>query len=113
MMRAQKKTVTWTQVRAKVSQLDRALLIDLVRDLYAAHKENRTFLHSRFAMEDDSLEAYKTTIARWMWPDPFSRQSVARQGQTGNLGLQTCGGECSRARRFDGLLLRARSRFLR
>jgi hypothetical protein len=49
--------------------------VDLLRDLYAALQENRTFLHSRFGLGENSLEPYKDTIGRWMWPDPLSRDN--------------------------------------
>lgn len=49
--------------------------MDLLRDLYAANQENRTFLHSRFGLGENSVGPYKDTISRWMWPDPFSRDS--------------------------------------
>jgi len=31
----------------------------LIQDLYAAHKENRTFLHARFGVGSNALQPYK------------------------------------------------------
>lgn len=53
--------------------LDRGSLLDLIHDLYDAHQDNRTFLHTRCELAGNSLEPYKGVVGRWMWPDPFSR----------------------------------------
>jgi hypothetical protein len=51
--------------------------------LFAAHKENQTFLQARFGLAEDVLEPYKKTIDRWLWPDMFRRQdsSVSQAGR--------------------------------
>ena len=81
--RQPKSLPTWTDVKAKLADFDRAALLDLIHDLYAAHKENQLFLHARFGLEKDVLEPYKETIDRWLWPDVFRHQdtSVARAKQ--------------------------------
>ena len=73
----------WTHVRAKLASFDRARLLGLVQDLYAAHPDNRTFLHTRFGLGENILEPYKQTIDRWLWPDAFRKQdtSVAKAKQ--------------------------------
>jgi len=71
------KNPTWTLVKAKLSTFDRADLLGLVRDLYAADKENRTFLHARFGLGEDVLEPYKQTIERWLWPDVIRNQNTS------------------------------------
>ena len=50
------KTPTWTDLKAKLKDFDRAGLIGLVQDLYAANKDNQLFLHARFGLLDDALE---------------------------------------------------------
>jgi hypothetical protein len=65
-----KSEPTWTQVKAKLSAFDRPGLVALIQDLYTAHKENRTFLHTRFSLGEDVLEPYKQTIQRSISPDP-------------------------------------------
>lgn len=74
------KTPTWSDVKAKLADFDRAGLIGLVQGLYAASKDNQLFLHSRFGLGGNVLEPYKAVIDRWLWPDPFKKQntSVAR-----------------------------------
>ncbi|MFO0451567.1 MAG: hypothetical protein ACK52I_23400 [Pseudomonadota bacterium] len=71
------KNPTWTLVKAKLATFDRADLLGLVRDLYAADKENRTFLHARFGLGEDVLEPYKQTIERWLWPDVIRNQNTS------------------------------------
>jgi hypothetical protein len=78
MTRQQSKSQpTWTDVKAKLAAFDRPALLDLVHDLYAAHKDNQAFLHARFGLGEDALEPYKETLARWLWPDPFRNQDTS------------------------------------
>src|SRR6202140_1208833 len=81
--RQSKSQPKWTDVKAKLASFDRAGLLGLVQDLYAAHPDNRTFLHTRFGLGEDVLEPYKQTIDRWLWPDAFRKQdtSVAKAKQ--------------------------------
>src|SRR6201993_3816202 len=74
---------TWTDVKAKLASLDRIGLMGLIQDLYAAHKDNQTFLHTRFGLGGDVLKPYKETLDRWLWPDVFRNQdtSVAKAKQ--------------------------------
>ena len=55
----------------------------LVQDLYAAHKDNQTFLHTRFGLGEDVLKPYKETLDRWLWPNVLRNQdtSVAKAKQ--------------------------------
>ena len=68
---------TWTDVKAKLASLDRIGLVGLIQDLYAAHKDNQTFLHTRFALGEDVLRPYKETLDRWLWPDVLRNQDVS------------------------------------
>ncbi|KJK21270.1 hypothetical protein UB46_27915 [Burkholderiaceae bacterium 16] len=79
-MATQKTTTTWIDVRTKLAELDRAGLLSLVQDMYAASKDNQALLHARFGLGGDVLKPYKTVIARWIYPDLFKNQptSVAK-----------------------------------
>jgi hypothetical protein len=79
-MATKKPANTWSDVKAKLADFDRAGLIGLVQDLYAASKDNQAFLHARFALGNEVLMPYKAKIDRWLWPDVFKNQdtSVAR-----------------------------------
>lgn len=72
-----KTTPTWSDVKARLADFDRAGLIGLVQDLYAASKDNQAFLHARFGLGDDVLKPYKATIDRWLWPDFFKKQDTS------------------------------------
>jgi tetratricopeptide (TPR) repeat protein len=75
--RQSKSTPTWANVKAKLAGFDRTALMSLVQNLYAAHKENRAFLHARLGLGDEALQPYKKTIDRWLWPDVFRRQETS------------------------------------
>jgi hypothetical protein len=75
--RKPKSQPTWTDVKAKLADFDRAALLGLIQSLYAANKENQMFLHSRFGLGEDVLEPYKETIDRWLSPDVFRRQDTS------------------------------------
>jgi hypothetical protein len=67
----------WTDVKTKLANFDQAALLGLIQSLYAAHKENQTFLHSRFGLGEDVLEPYKKIINRWLWPDVLRNQDTS------------------------------------
>ena len=67
----------WTDVKAKLAGLDRIGLVGLIQDLYAADKDNQTFLHTRFGLGGDVLRPYKETLNRWLWPDVLRNQDVS------------------------------------
>src|SRR5438034_11318274 len=75
--RKSKSQPTWTDVKAKLADFDRPALLGLIQSLYAAHKDDQTFLHARFGLAEDVLEPYKKTIDRWLWPDVFRRQDTS------------------------------------
>lgn len=60
---------TWVDVKTRLADFDRAGLLGLVQDLYAASEDNQVFLHTRLGLADDPLKPYKITIERWLWPD--------------------------------------------
>lgn len=78
-----KSKPTWTDVKGRLAGFDQKGLLDLLRELYAANKENQTFLHARFGLGEDVLQPYKEAIHRWLWPDVFRHQdtSVAKAKQ--------------------------------
>ena len=74
---------SWIDVKAKLASFDRLGLLGLIQDLYAAHKDNQTFLHARFGLGADALKPYKETLDRWLWPDVLRNQdtSVAKASE--------------------------------
>jgi hypothetical protein len=75
--RQSKSQPSWTDVKDQLAAFDRAALLDLLHQLYSAHKDNQAFLHARFGLGEDVLEPYKRTIDRWLWPDPFRNQDTS------------------------------------
>ncbi len=72
-----KTTPSWSAVKTRLADFDRAGLLGLVQDLYAASKDNKAFLHARFGLGDDPLEPYEATIDRWLWPNVFKNQDTS------------------------------------
>jgi hypothetical protein len=72
-----KSQPTWADVKAKLAPFDRTQLLGLVHDLYAAHKDNRVFLHARLGLGEDVLKPYKQTIDRWLCPDVYRNQNTS------------------------------------
>jgi hypothetical protein len=68
---------TWSDVKKKLTDFDRAGLFGIIQDLYAASKSNQTFLHARFGLGGDVLAPYKAIIDRWLWPDPIKNQDTS------------------------------------
>lgn len=76
-MATKKSVPSWSEVKTRLAEFDRAGLIGLVQDLYAASKDNQAFLHARFALGGDVLKPYKATLDRWLWPDVFKNQDTS------------------------------------
>lgn len=74
---AKKKKPTWNDLKRTIGGLNRDALLGLVHDLYAASKENKAFLHTRFGLGDDVFEPYKATISRWVCPDVMRNQDYS------------------------------------
>src|SRR3954453_20348383 len=68
---------SWSDVKARLAEFDRAGLLGLVQDLYAASKDNQAFLHTRFGLGGDVLDPYKAAIDRWLWPNVYRNQNFA------------------------------------
>jgi hypothetical protein len=76
-MTVQKNTASWSDVKAKLVDFDRAGLLGLIQDLYAANKDNQAFLHARLGLGENPLKPYKQTIDHWLWPDMFKNQDTS------------------------------------
>ena len=70
----------WRDVKGALVDFERAGLLALVQDMYAASKDNQVFLHARFGLGEDALEPYRVVIERWLCPDVYKNQdySVAK-----------------------------------
>src|SRR3954470_7048992 len=72
-----KDAPSWSDVKARLAEFDRAGLLGLVQDLYAASKDNQAFLHTRFGLGGDVLDPYKAVIDRWLWPNVYRNQNFS------------------------------------
>jgi len=73
---------SWSDIKSKLSDFDRVGLLGLVHDLYAASKDNQTFLHARFGLGDDVCNGQlkpDTFLSRFLieFPLKFQRGLVA------------------------------------
>lgn len=75
-MATKKNPPGWSEVKASLKNIDHAGLMSLLHDLYAASKDNQTFLHARLALGADVLTPYKAVIAQWLNP-PDSRKPLS------------------------------------
>ena len=76
-MATKKSTPSWRDVKTKLVDFDRAGLLGLLQDLYAANKDNQAFLHARLSLGDDVLKPYKLIIDRWLWPNVLQQQDTS------------------------------------
>jgi hypothetical protein len=77
MTKKDKSAPTWSDVKAKLRDFDRARFLGLVQDLYTASTDNQNFLHTRFGLGCDVLKPNKTIIERWLWPDVYKNQKYS------------------------------------
>lgn len=76
-MATKKKTLSWSDVKTKLADHDRAALVGLVQDLYTVNKDNQAFLHARLALGGGVLQPYKDILQRWLSPDTEKNQGVS------------------------------------
>ena len=62
-MATKTSTLSWSNVKTKPLDFDRAGLLRLRQDLYTANKDNQAFLQACLSLGDDVLKPYKATIA--------------------------------------------------
>jgi len=89
-----KTAASWSSVKAGLRDFDRAALLGVLQDLYAASKDNKAFLHARLNQGGNPLVPYKTAISRWICPDAFSNQPVSvAKAKKAIAFLNSCGME--------------------
>lgn len=71
-----KSKPTWSDIKSKLVEFDRAGFQQLVSDLYALNKENQAFMHARFSLGANALDDYKKRIRSALAPD-ISRRNVS------------------------------------
>lgn len=76
-MATKKSNPTWSEVKNRLAEFDRAGLLALVHDLYAASRSNKVFLHARLGVGDSPLQPYKDIISRWICPDVLRNEDIS------------------------------------
>ena len=68
---SKQKSLTWSQVKTKLSDASQQQLLDIIRDLYNLNPDNKVFLSSHLQVGDprDLLEPYRRRIRREFNPD--------------------------------------------
>ena len=69
MSKKKSKKLSWIDVKKSIGSFDRSQLINLVKDFYQLSESNKTFLHARCLVGDDSLKRYKKVILHALYPD--------------------------------------------
>ena len=108
--RPRRTSPVWSDVKGKLAAFDRAGLVGLVQDLYAASEANRTFLHAQFGLGADLLAPYKCddrTLALAQCSQEPGCVGIRRQ--EGHLGFQKGRRPTRGTGGADGVLLRTRS----
>ncbi len=67
---------TWTDVKGKIGEFDRAGLTQLIADHYAFQKDNQSFLHARFSLGPSPLDDYKMRMAAALAPDVYRKRNA-------------------------------------
>jgi hypothetical protein len=73
----QKRSTQWSDVKAKLAELDHKQLLAVIRDLYDSGAANRRFLHARCLPSGATIEEYRQRVADAIYPDPFSRRRIS------------------------------------
>jgi hypothetical protein len=71
----QKSKPSWSDIKSKLADFDRAGFQQLVSDLYALSKDNQASMHARFALTANALDDYKKRISLALAPD-ISRRNA-------------------------------------
>ncbi len=76
-LRKSGKNPGWSDLKPSLAGLDRNGLLKLIQDLYAASRDNQSFLHARFGLGEDVTGPFKATISRWVCPDVIRNQNIS------------------------------------
>ena len=76
-LRKSVKNPGWRDLKPILAELDRNGLLTLIQDLYAASRDNKSFLNTRFGLVADVTSPFKATISRWVCPDVTRNQNIS------------------------------------
>ena len=76
-LRKSVKNPGWRDLKPILAELDCNGLLTLIQDLYAANRDNKSFLNTRFGLVADVTSPFKATISRWVCPDVTRNQNIS------------------------------------
>jgi hypothetical protein len=86
-----KKTApTWSDVKGKLTEFDRAGLLGVVQDLYAISKDNQAFLH---ALVRDGVRSVAARLQMTRSPSPVARPTLTTFLDKRALAHKNIGGD--------------------
>lgn len=71
-----KSSPTWTDLKAKLAELDQKQLIQHIGDLYRLSRDNQEFLNARFGFLEDPLAPFVKSIHEYMYPEISNNKPV-------------------------------------
>jgi len=75
---------SWTKLNRRLRELDAPSLLHILRDLYNASPDNRSFLHARFFSGPAELDTYRKRIQGAVAPNPLGNKRI-RLGEARRL----------------------------
>jgi hypothetical protein len=80
---ASNKKPSWKDLKSVLMKKEKSELLTLISDVYSLSTENRSFLHSRYSIGEQTLEPYRKVISESLYPDVYKdrpiRLSVGRK----------------------------------
>ena len=88
----------WKPLKKILTSEKQADLLDLIHDLYLLNSDNKNFIHTRFANEEDKqslLESYRKVIIQEFFPDkgveklriPVAKKAISSyESASGDMG---------------------------
>ncbi len=70
------KKPTWKDVKSILVKKENTELLKLIADLYSSSAENKSFIHSRYAVGGKTLEPYRATITESLYPDVYKNKPI-------------------------------------
>jgi hypothetical protein len=89
-MATKKNTPSWSDVKTKLVDFDRAGLLGLLQDLYAANKDNQAFLHARLSLGDDVFKNQDTSVAKAKKPIADYKKAIGQPEGLAELMVFYC-----------------------
>jgi hypothetical protein len=70
------KKPSWKELKSVLIKKEKSELLKLVSDLYSLSTENRSFLHSKYSLGEQSLEPYRKIISESLYPDVYKNKPI-------------------------------------